>query len=347
MAKSFDNLLGSLHSQVSDTAVAPYNTNILEVDEKRQIRPIEFDTVIAFEGDVNSQVITIKMPLYADNHDLSGCQKKVIRWKNLSSGIEGNSDLNIIEDSVTENNFCVTWEVPSDICTQEGNVEISIRCWDLSDDRIVYSWNTPSYTGLSIGKTMSSVGFLFPAKDEILIIDKETKNILAPSGYNNVICNYGEVGVSIIYLMVSRYLGRKNDLDVLNSEATIEISLNGQSMNYLLDRQSVNIYVDKVSDESREGMVIITWEVPEDITENEFGYIGKFDIALSFKSNGKKWRSGVYKNLSIGAGMGVPVTPEVITTTELIQGMIRDYFNTNTIIFKAPSPSLPEETVEE
>ena len=117
MAQSFDELLGTLHSQLSDTANNNYSTNILEVNEKRQFNPVDMDTVIAYEGDINSQIITIKCPKTHDNHDLSGCEFKELKWKNLSSGVEGVSKLKVITNYEDDNNFCIAWEVPSELCT--------------------------------------------------------------------------------------------------------------------------------------------------------------------------------------------------------------------------------------
>jgi hypothetical protein len=109
----------------------------------------------------------------------------------------------------------MTWEVPAEACTQAGTLEISISIYDKSGNQVVFSWNTAKYAGLTIGGSLESVGFEFPPKDEILVIDRDTKSIVAPAGYNNTICNYGEVGVTEVYFLVNRYLGKKRELDVM------------------------------------------------------------------------------------------------------------------------------------
>ena len=154
---NFQGLIDSLHSGVSDTIEEA--KNIIEINEKRQFVPKEFDTVIAYEGDINCQIITFKSIRYFDEHDLSACQNHEIRWKNLTSGIEGTSKLSIAAEHITETSFCAAWEIPSELCTQAGTIEISIAYYDKDGEVIVFSWNTGNYTGLSVGKSMDSVGF--------------------------------------------------------------------------------------------------------------------------------------------------------------------------------------------
>ena len=121
---NFQDLIDSLHSGISDTAEE--DKNIIEINEKRQFVLKDFDAVVAHEGDINSQIITFKLIKFSDNHDLSACSSHIIKWKNLASGIEGTSDLNILDDLISETDFYATWELPPEICTQAGSLEISI-----------------------------------------------------------------------------------------------------------------------------------------------------------------------------------------------------------------------------
>ena len=87
MAMDFDAALQLLH----DNATMQDTDSMIEINNKRQfVVPSDFDTVIAYEGDANSQIVTFKCVRYADGHDLSKCLKKILRWKNLSSKTEGN-----------------------------------------------------------------------------------------------------------------------------------------------------------------------------------------------------------------------------------------------------------------
>jgi hypothetical protein len=89
MASSFSDIIGKLHSSLSDQTILNdnKNTNVLIVDANRQITAGEgFNTTIAYEGDINSQLITIQCVAAHDNHDLSGCTYHQLKWKNLNSG---------------------------------------------------------------------------------------------------------------------------------------------------------------------------------------------------------------------------------------------------------------------
>ena len=53
---NFDDLLGNLHNKVGGTIVAGDSADLI-VNDKRQFSAAEgFDTIIGYEGDINSQV---------------------------------------------------------------------------------------------------------------------------------------------------------------------------------------------------------------------------------------------------------------------------------------------------
>ena len=338
---TFDQLLQDLHSNanVTDTAAA-----YIEITEKRQLVPTsDFDTVIAYEGDINSQIIYFKPWPSADGHDLTSCENKELKWKNLSSKVEGTSSL--IKETKS-GGAMLKWEVPSDLCTAAGSIEISLSFFDKKDGKVVYSWNTASYTGLSIGKTMDSVESVFPAKDEILVIDKDSKNIVAPAGYNNVICNYGDVGIANVYFLIPRYIGKKGTLDVLGSDIviTIYVQMSGRRRKQVVTPVP---YTEQIEGREKEGLVFIAWEVPAELTAGEFG-ANPMQIAVEVKeaetietADGpqenilKRWFSNVYSQLKveksliqIDGGEGEdPITEEVLYQ------MIDEYFKVNDIVW--------------
>ena len=205
------------------------------------------------------------------------------------------------------------WEVPSEMCAQSGAVEISISIYDIENEHIVFSWNTAKYSGLTVANSMDSVGCDFPAKNEILIIDRETRSISAPTGYNNIICNYGEVGVTEIYFLVNRHLGKKKELDVLSEDTNVSIYItmnDNFGRDNSTDRITKKIYTNTAA-EYKDSLVLITWKVPEGITAGSNGPCG-LSIMLSFEKNkvveGKKvieykWNSNTYNSLSVGESL--------------------------------------------
>ena len=332
---SFDELLTDLHSNanVTDTAAA-----YIEITEKRQLVPTsDFDTVIAYEGDINSQIIYFKPWPSADGHDLTACTNKELKWKNLSSKVEGTSSL-IAETK--SGGTMLKWEVPSDLCTEAGNIEISLSFFDKADNKVVYSWNTASYAGLSVGKTMDSVESAFPAKDEILFIDEESKNIIAPAGYNNVICNYGDVGVANVYFLVSRYLGKRNSLDVLdeNTRVTVYVQMNGYRRKQILEKLP---YTTAIDGRTNEGLVFLQWEVSADFTSGELG-AHKMIIAVEFAELNqdeepvKRWFSNTYQLLEVAPSViqiDNPGEGDTPMTEDIIYQLITDYFTVHDVVW--------------
>lgn len=218
MSESFDfeYMLNELHSSIGEKIDL---NNLISIDNKRNFNVgSEFDTVIAYAGDVNSQIIIFQLPESHEGHKLSECQYKKLKWKNLGNNIEGISELEIHE----EDGKIASWIVPPEAFTSAGIIEISISIYDIKNGKIAFSWNTPTYKGLSVGEAFSKVGETtneehFPSKDEILLINDETRAIVAPKGYNNVVCNFGDKNTSKIYFQVKRYI---NGIDVLDEEHT-------------------------------------------------------------------------------------------------------------------------------
>ena len=332
--ESFQDLINNLHSGVSDTAVK--DTNIIEINEKRQFVLKDFDAVVAHEGDINSQIITFKLINSSDNHDLSACSSHMIKWKNLVSGIEGTSKL-IKSDTITADGyFYVTWELPPEICTQAGSLEISIQIYDEDENSglIVYSWNTDTYTGLSIGKSMNSVGIDFPAKDEILVINKETKQIVAPVGYNNVICNYGDKGAEI-YFLVDRWLGKRNTIDVndSNTKIAIYVVMNGYRGIDNSNRIEKQLYTEQIG-EDENGLVLLTWKIPAGVTSG-VGGANTLQIMLQFENDEQRWSTNIYSNLKVGESlfsMGEIPEGDLQLTEDLIEQIVQNYLDSGNFI---------------
>jgi hypothetical protein len=290
----------------------------LEVDNKRQFTPRNgFDTIIGYEGDVNSQVILFKLPNTYDSHQLSKCKYKLVRWKNLISGAEGISDL----INIPETDYYY-WEVDSELYTRAGSIEISLSFEDKdkNDEKIMYSWNTSLYTGLSVGKTITSVGSDLPAKDEILIVDRETRKIVAPQGYNNNVCNRGEVGMGKLYFLINDILGSDKTID--GSDIKFYITVNGKvhsrytTANGLSGFKTTTVEnIDYPYNKNNDKMILLGWVLPEEVTMN---VEGTFGVSIEIeKNNGEKplwrWVSSPYTNLTIGksdlTAEDTPITP--------------------------------------
>jgi hypothetical protein len=175
---NFDEILGRLHNSaiLADTEL---DTPIV-VNNKRKFEiPKDYNTIIAHEGDVNSQIVTFQLPLFHEGHKLSECFYKRIKWKNLKNGVESTSPLQLINVNENAKNFSVKWEVPPEAFSAAGKIEISLSLYDLDGGKIAFSWNTPTFSDLSVGAGFAEVGedieseIHIPAANEILFVDDE------------------------------------------------------------------------------------------------------------------------------------------------------------------------------
>jgi hypothetical protein len=72
---NFDDLINSLHDpfELSDAELNTKSKAII-VNEKRQFTiPSGYNTVLAYEGDVNSQIVTFECPTSHEGHSLVNC----------------------------------------------------------------------------------------------------------------------------------------------------------------------------------------------------------------------------------------------------------------------------------
>lgn len=300
---NFDEMIKSLHDDkgsLADDGLLVDPKGIITINDKRQFIPsTNFNPVIGYEGDVNSQIITFDLPATVEGHELTECKNKIIKWSNLQNGLEGRSKLEQVGE-VTEGRQYLQWRVEPDVFVKAGTIQIAISFYDTEGDKIAFQWNTASFSGLSVAANASDIGFFEPAENEVLFISEETRRIIAPQGYNNVVCNYGEAGVSKIYFRTKRKI---RGIDLLDSNTVVKIRCNLNGDIYVYKTPSENLKVAPYSTEVTDvdGLVNIVWYVPAEITDNEQNYAGTFSIEVDFEASGKIWRTSTYNGLIIGS----------------------------------------------
>lgn len=334
---SFDELLNALHED--SVAAADTDANYIEITSSRRfVIPEGFEKTIAYEGDVNSQIITFIAPLTSDNHDLSKCTNKKLRWANLASGNEGSS---VLTSEIANGKLKLFWAAPAEAFTRAGQLRFSISFFDLVDKKIAYSWNTADCSELSVGASLDSVGLqikqeidgsgeYIPAKDEILVINADKRAITAPQNYRHMFCNYGDVDTSVVYFQIKRYV---RGIDVLDENT--QITVYSRLGNHMVVDKSIEdgvptkiLYAADLADRDSEGLVTIIWKPTRYITANSSYFTGKFRIQIELNSNGKIWRTSPYDNLEIGESelaFGLDSLPEIDTESgEKITGYVID-----------------------
>ena len=322
-------------SDIHDGEASGYITDehgYITIDPKtRQLSiPTDFNSVIAYAGDINSQIIRFICPNTYDGHSLSDCSNHEIRWYNTGSGIGDTSEL-IVGDKVSDG-FVISWLVPPEAVTKSGFLHIVISIFDKNGEVIKYQWNTAPFTSLSIGTTMENVDVKTPTKDKILILNPQTRNITLPAGYNSVVAIKGDVGMSEIFIQAPRYI---NTLDLTDVNVYINWYVNEE----LSGRNKCRVE-DVYSENTTDNLVIIHWQIDPKLTTE---CVGEFSFScvieeheLKQTDEGEKnvivakWQSSKNSSLTIGEGIAdtesgeyepevVPGDSTIIKTDELKQ----------------------------
>lgn len=310
MGTTFEELLSKLHptegASLSDTNENGETEQVIVINDKRQfIIPENYNTVLAYEGDVNSQIVTFQLPLYHEGHDLSKCSLKVIRWKSLSTNIEDWSVLEGVGINNEKGTQTLKWTIPPAAFVQAGNIEIAISLYDFDENKkIAFSWNSASYSGFKVEKTLSNIDhqgahneYNIPSKNEILRIYEEGHNIVAPQNYNFKIGNYGNKNTSFVYFQAPTNIGGINLLDA-STEISVICSI-GRAI-YTMEIEKEETFPSFADGSPGEGLVNFVWNVPDYITCNVLKYVGPFSITVSFVNGDKKWVTSDFNRLVLG-----------------------------------------------
>jgi hypothetical protein len=176
--------------------------------------------------------------------------------------------------------------VPPELALKSGNLKISISIYDINEEtnKILFAWHTAVLQSLNVASTSADISSgknNLPAKNEILFINTETRQIMAPQGYNNVIANYGDVNTSEIYFQIKRFF-KGIDLTEDGVDIKITADVGGDIHTYVLENKTTNL------DEKQEGegLLNIIWNVPQEITYNESGFIGTIPISITIAKQG-------------------------------------------------------------
>lgn len=325
----FDDILQNLHGGVTVQDDDQY----IIVESNRTITvPQDYDTLLGYVGDVNSQVVAFQLPLKHKGHQLSECSYKRIKWKNLNNDTEGQTDLIVKEKNTGADTWVAYWEIPSELMTSAGTIEIGISIYDVNEDnKIIFAWNTATYKGFTIGESFIEVGEEWsdkeegkiPAKNEILNVNVENRNIIAPVNYNSIIANYGDIGTSKVFFVINRIIRGMNVLD-----DTVKVNIN-YSLGGTITQGSETVTAKTlfVTDTDRKSdKLLLTWNVPEKITRNEGNYIGTIVISVEVYQEkegvvNKRWITSNFDKLQLGSSLR---QEDVVNLAERNEQIVRE-----------------------
>ena len=332
---SFDELLQNLHGDGKSISTIDDAGQVITITSKRTFEvPKDYNLVLAYAGDVNSQIVTFALPLTHEGHELSACTNKKVKWKNLASGSEGVSTL--VKKEELENTWSAEWEVPPEIMTQAGKIEMAISLYDIKDNKIAFSWNTPPFNGFSIGESFVEVGTYWeengfqPPKNEILTINVDTKTIVMPRGYNTIVANYGDIGTSNVYFEVPRYIG---GLDVSDNSVRIRTVVAFSNKEVAAE---FNILTSNRKPMFGNGeKYLLCWQMPPEITCNAEYYTGVFSLSLKIEKIAEdnetieqRWITSTFNKLSIGPSLVQQDVTEFASREEnVVIQIIDEYFD--------------------
>lgn len=331
---NFDEMLKQLHPDKGATLTDAEANEPIVINSLRQFEvPKGYNLTIAYEGDVNSQKITFKLPRTHEGHDLADCSLKVIRWKNTNIKTEDSSNLKVINIDTTS--IIVEWIVPPAAFVVAGNIEVAITFYDILNGSLAFSWNTAAFSGFRVEKTLSQVGKIptniSPAKNEILYIDEENHNIVAPNGYNFIVSAYGNRKTTKVYFQTTATVSGIPIIDN-NTKVSVIVNLQGKYGSYELPLEN-RVASFSSSNETGEGLVNLFWEVSDDITCNTDNYVGPFSIAIRIEQGARVWNTTPFTKLTL-----------VETLVDLNEELLSDDYTT-IVDAQEIDTNLPQRTV--
>ena len=285
MAKNFDEILANVqlgnggHANKGDLAVTDtINEEIgsLSVDaETRKIMvPAGFDTTIAVTNDYNSNEITITIPAHLDGHDITSCQRKVMKWYNEKSKERGASEL-FVEQK--EDTLQLKWIIPPEATTAAGVLQFALCFCDLDiNDRVLYKWNSLVNKDFQVAQGLDEISISGAPLSQIITLDLYTRQFTLPGEFNSTIAYVGDNASSILTFRVDRFL---RGIDFWDGEIIVKSAYTGEEETY---ESHVPKYVllEDLGGNTQDDLMQFEWEVPSVLTTKE----GPIEIIVSLKT---------------------------------------------------------------
>lgn len=303
MARNFDDILKEIHNGNSNTFLADESSEVLTIDiNSRKITvPAGFETTVAVTNDYNSNEITLTIPTEIEGHDISSCQRKVIKWLNEKSKERGVSELNA---EVIEGNLTLKWVIPPEATTAAGTLQFAICFCDLdANGRVLYKWNSLVCTDLKIAQGLDEVAVHGIAISKIITLDLYTRQFSIPSEFNKTIAYVGDNNCNTLTFRMDRYF---NDIDFFGG--SISIKYTTPDGDVCDDPISSSVVLESLDGNDKNDLVEFYWPVPALLTQKA----GSVEIIVSLleTATAKIWNSAPLSGFVIGEGKKSTISPD-------------------------------------
>ena len=266
------------------------DTEFIIDGSSRLVKNVDDVKSMLVQYDHNSERFTFKVPRYVDEHDLSLCDTVRVHFINIDktkrmekSGISEVTDLEVCTDDTEF--VCCSWLIPKEATQLAGSLHFVIQFACLDGDRLLYSWNTAKYTGISIADGINVGESIIDENTDILtkwenelkanqIVNVEQTSISTEDNGENVwTATFGD--------------GRIQEFKVRNGSrgptgriGSIE-TISGSPLHFSVGTQEE---YDALSDEQKQDLfAIITDEEYPEIKRDENGVLKIGDIIIPQK----------------------------------------------------------------
>lgn len=304
---------------------------------RKVIVPTAYKT-IGTVGEHLAEQLTFLCPKTIDGHEIAGCARKYISWKNVNDEL-GHDELRVLKED--DENLYLTWTVSNGLTVAHGIVSFSVHFEDVNaNNRVIYRWSTGVCKECeildSINTVLNRYNAVYVAGDTLVIADysvveEKTLNIdsngFAPEGTMRIEKNgtypvgeYAEVDVSVDPPSGTMEITHNGTFDVTGFEK-VYVKLPVETPQISVSENGVV----KATANATESQVQLNSEfdsefVPENIKKgvNIFGIEGTYDIIPT--GSKKITQNGVYDVSSVSSiEVAVPFeTPSISVLGSLI-----------------------------
>lgn len=141
----------------------------------RSISHPDSNVLSLVQGDTNSEVYTIQLPVTIDAHPMDQCNKIEIHYINTGSDGEVCADIYAVEELKSypddDENLYAEWVLSANASKYSGNLSFAMKFMCVADDgTVLYSWSTLPFTGITVGRTITNAESVYEQYSDILAL---------------------------------------------------------------------------------------------------------------------------------------------------------------------------------